>query len=134
MLDLAQNDPSVLSEAGFTFKIVLPNGVETDAELTVRGANSPVVRNHARRLYQEFKQKEQAAKRKGKEVEDLTLDEAEELAVDTAVQRLIGWKNVAEDGKELKFSKEEAARVLQKYPFIRAQVMEQSDEVSNFFR
>ena len=133
MLDLSLNDPTTKSEAGYTFKLVLPNGVETDAELTVRGESSPIVRQHARRLYQEFKTKEMQAKRRGKEVEELSLDEAEELAVDSAVQRLIGWKNLAEEGKELKFSKEEAARVLLKYPFIRNQVMEQSNEINNFF-
>lgn len=36
--------------------------------------------------------KEAAARRRGKEPEELTLDEAEELAAESAIVRIISWK------------------------------------------
>lgn len=132
MLDLSKNDPAALAEVGYTFKLELPDGTVTDAEITVRGANSAKVKNFARKLYQEFKVKEQQAKRRGKEPEDLSLEEAEDLAAETASVRVVGWKGIAEGGKEIAYSNEEAIRVLKAYPFIREQVMEASDNIFNF--
>lgn len=135
MLDLKKNDPAVKAEAGFTFNLELPDGtIAEKTTITVRGAQSPAVKNYGRKVYQEFKMKEQAAKRRGKEVEELSLEDAEELAVESAVVRVIGWSGIGEDGKEIPFSKEECTRILTAYPFIRMQVMEQSDNILNFFR
>ncbi len=132
MLDLKANDPSKQAEVGYTFDVLLPDGTKTEAQITVRGENSPVVKNHSRRLYQEYKVKEQQAKRRGREVEELTLDEAEDLAAEAAAVRIIGWKGIAEDDKEIKFSKEEAERLMKAYSFLREQVMEVSGNILNF--
>lgn len=132
MLDLSKNNPAEIAEAGFEFNIILPDGTETDAKIKVRGRNSPVVKTHARKVFKELQMKEQAARRRGKEAEDLSLEEAEELAVRNAVVRIISWSGIAEDGKEIAFSKEEAERILTKYTFIREQVMEESDNILNF--
>ena len=131
-LDLAKTNPSKLAEAGYTFTLCLPDGSETDAKLTVRGSNSPVVKQYARKVYQEFKVREQAAKRRGRDVEDLTLDEAEDLAIESAAVRLIGWEGIAEGNKDIAYSKDEALRVLREYPFIRESIMKESDEILNF--
>lgn len=132
MLDLSKNDPSKQAEAGYTFNVVMPDGTKTDATITVRGSNSPVVKNYSRRVYQEFKVREQQAKRRGREVEELTLEEAEELAAQSAAVRVIGWTGIGEEGKEVKFSKEEAERIMKAYPFIREAVMENSDNIFLF--
>jgi len=132
MFDLKKNDPAKAAEVGYTFTVVLPDGSETDAKITVRGANSAVVKNYSRRIYQEFKQREQQAKRRGREPEDLTLEEAEKLSAEAAAVRVIAWEGIAEDGKEIKFSETEAERIFKEYPFIREQVMTESDNVFNF--
>lgn len=132
MFDLKKNDPAKAAEVGFEFAVVLPDGTETDAKITVRGANSPTVRNYSRRVYQEFKTKEQQAKRRGREPEEMTLEEAERLAAETAAVRVISWQGIAEDGQEVKFSQAEAERIFKEYPFIREQVMEQSENIFNF--
>ena len=131
MLDLSKNDPATLAEAGYEFTVTLPDGTETDAKIKVRGKHSPEVKAFGKRIYNELKMKEQAAKRRGKE-EDMSLEEAEELSVRSAVVRVMGWSNIAENGQEIAFSKEEATRILTKYPFIREQVMEESDGILNF--
>lgn len=131
MFDLKKNDPAVAAEVGFTFDVMLPDGTKTEAQVTVRGSNSPVVKNYTRKLYQELKVKEQQAKRRGKEYE-MDLEEAEELSAQGAAARIIGWKGFAEDGKEVKFSKEEAERLMLTYPWLRTQVEEASENIYNF--
>jgi hypothetical protein len=131
-LDLTKNNPAVLAEAGYTFTLCLPDGSETDAKLTVRGVNSPAVKNYSRKVYSEFKMKEQAAKRRGRDPEELSLEDAEELAVNSAAVRLMGWSGLEENGKPIKFEKDEVARVLKEFPFIREAVMLQSDDLMNF--
>jgi len=72
------------------------------------------------------------AKRKGREVEDLSLDEAEELAVEAALVRLVGWEGITENGKEVKFSKEKAQEILTQHQFIREAIMQESADITNF--
>ena len=72
------------------------------------------------------------AKRKGREVEDLSLDEAEELAVEAALVRLVGWEGITESGKEVKFSKEKAQEILTQHQFIREAIMQESADITNF--
>jgi hypothetical protein len=131
MFDLKKNDPAAAAEVGYTFDVTLPDGTKAEAQITVRGANSPVVKNYSRKVYQELKVKEQQAKRRGKEYE-MELEEAEELSARSAAVRIIDWKGFAEDGKEIKFSKDEAERLMQAYPFLRDQVTENSDNIYNF--
>lgn len=132
MLDLSKNDPAKVAEAGYEFTVVMPDGTETDAKITVRGQFSPAVKAYGRKMYAEYNMRVQAAKRRGKEVEDLTLEEAEDLAVKSAAVRVIGWKGLGEGDKEIAFSKDECERILKAYPFIREQVMKESDEITNF--
>ena len=62
----------------------------------------------------------------------MTLEEAEDFSVEAATVRVISWKGIGEDGKEVPFNKENAARILKKYPFIREQIMDHSDNIFNF--
>lgn len=132
MLDLVANNPSTIAEAGYEFNVVLPDGTATDAKIKVRGENSKKVRDYGRRIFQERQMQMQAARRRGKEPDDLTLAEAEEMAVAGAVVRVMSWTGIGEAGKEIPFTEENAARVLKDYPFIREQVMEASTDITNF--
>lgn len=133
MFDLSKNNLAEIAEAGYEFELKMPgSGEPTGAFVTVRGAQSKAVKAFARKLYNEFRMKEQAAKRRGKEVEDLTLEEAEDLAAETAVVRIISWKGIADQGKEVPFTKENAIAILKEHAWIREQVMEESDQLINF--
>ena len=131
MFDLDKNDQSVIAEAGYEFNLKLPNGQATDCFIKVRGNYSAIVRQYQKKKYAEWQIKVQAAKRKGKEYE-MELDEAEELAVEAAVIRVIDWRGLSEGGKELPFSKENAERVLAKHEWIREQIQEEAGQVVNF--
>lgn len=130
--DIVKDDFSKAAELGYTFELKLPTGAPSGAKLTVIGEMSKPVKEYSRKKFAEFQQKQAIAKRKGKEVEDLTLEEAEELAVESALVRLIGWEGIQENGKDVPFSKEKAAEVLRAHPWIRDAIMQESADITNF--
>lgn len=129
--DIVKQDYSASSEAGFTFNLVLPDGTESDATLTILGDLSSTVKNYGKKKYKEITQQSKAAKSRGKEWEP-TLDEAEEMAIEAALIRLIGWNGFEEEGKKVPFSKEKAAEVLKQHSWIRDIIMTEAANVSNF--
>ena len=129
--DIELHDFTKSSELGYTFELKLPDGTDSGAKLTIIGDLSPTVKNYSRRKFQEYQQRQAIARRKNKE-EELSLDEAQEMAVEAALVRLIGWDNVTEKGTAVPFSKEKARELLTKYDFIREQVMNEAADVSNF--
>lgn len=131
--DLVKNNLSDKAEVGYEFELLIPEVKEkTGAFITVRGTQSPKVKSYARKKFAEFQQKEQVAKRKGKEVEPINLDEAEDMAIEAALVRTISWRGFEEDGKELPFSEENAKRIFREHSWIREQVLEESDLLANF--
>jgi hypothetical protein len=132
-LDLAKNNLSVAADIGFEFEVRLPSSSEpTGAFITVRGEESKTVKAFGRNKFKEFQQKQAQAKRRGKDVEDMTLEDAEELSVETAVVRVMGWRGITDNGEEVKFSPEAAAKIFKEHSWIREQVMEESSQILNF--
>lgn len=129
--DVKLMDYSAAAEVGYEFELKLPTGAGSGAYLTVIGSQSPTVKQYAKRKFQEYQQRMQIAKRKGKE-EDISLDEAEELAIEAALVRLVGWRGIEEEGKEVKFSKDKAREILTQHSWIREQIMEESEDILNF--
>lgn len=131
--DLAKHNYTEIAEAGYEFELKLPGtGEGTGVFITVRGDQSKTVKAFGRKKYSEFKLREQQAKRRGKDVDDMTLEEAEELSVESAIVRVIGWKNITENGKEVPFTKENAERIFKEYSWIKDQVMEEAGQLLNF--
>lgn len=129
--DVSLQNFSKSAEIGHEFELKLPTGAGSDAYLIVIGAQSSTVKQYSKRKFQEYQQRQQIAKRKGKE-EEISLEEAEALAVESALTRLIGWRGITEDGKEVKFSKDKAREILTEHSWIRDQIMEESEDVLNF--
>lgn len=133
MFDLSKNNLSEAAEAGYEFELRVPGtDTPTGAFVTVRGAESKIVREHARKVYSQIRMREQAMKKRGKEPEEMTLEEAEELAIDSAINRVISWRGIANEGKEVAFTKEAAASIFKEHSWIREQVMEESNLLVNF--
>ena len=133
MLDLKVTNLAESAETGYEFELELPESKQrTGGFIKVRGKLSPQVRNHAKRKYTEYTQKVQAAKRRGKDIEDLTIDEAEDSAIENAITRIISWRGIGEDGVEIPFNKENAENILRKHSWIREAVLEESDNLLNF--
>lgn len=132
MFDLSKNNLSEVAEAGYTFELKLPTGAATGVMIKVRGEESKIVKQYGRKKYAEMQMKQQAARRRGKDVEDMSLEEAEELAVEQAVMRIIDWTGLADKGKEVPFTKESATAILTEHSWIRTAVMEESNQLLNF--
>lgn len=133
MLDLKVQNLAEQSETGYEFELLYPGSKEkTGAFVKVRGAQSKTVRAYSRKKYNEYRVRELAAKRRGKEADEITLDEAEELAIESAITRIISWRGITEGGVEIPFTKENAERVLREHSWIREEVVLNSDELINF--
>ena len=131
--DLAKHNYTEIAEEGYKFELKLPGtGEGTGVFITVRGDQSKTVKAFGRKKYSEFKLREQQAKRRGKEVDDMTLEEAEELSIESAVIRVIAWENITENGKEVVLTKENAERIFKEYSWIKDQVMEEAGQLLNF--
>lgn len=130
--DIVKQDFSKSSEAGYTFELNLPTGEPSGAKLTILGDMSPTVKQYSRRKFSEFQQKQAIARRKGKDADEMSLQEAEELAVESALVRLVGWEGITEDGKEVPFSKEKAEAVLTAHSWIREAIVQEASDVTNF--
>ena len=131
--DLAQHNYTEIAEAGYKFELKLPGtGEGTGVFITVRGDQSKTVKAFGRKKYAEFKLREQQAKRRGKEAEDMTLEEAEELSIESAVIRVLGWEGITEKGKDIPFTKENAERIFKDFSWIKDQVLEEAGQLLNF--
>ncbi len=132
LFDLTKNDFGKIAESGYEFEVTVPGtGEATGAFITVRGEQSPTVKAFGRKKFTEMQMKQQQAKRRGKEYE-IDLEEAEAMAVEAAVVRVIGWRGFAEEGKEVVFTKEAAERIFTQHSWLREQVMEASGDLVNF--
>lgn len=130
--DLIKQDFNKAAEQGFTFDLKLPTGENSGAKLTVIGDMSGTVKAYSRKKFAEYQMKQSIAKRKGKDMDDLSLEEAEELAVEAALVRLVDWSGIQEEGKEVKFSKEKAREVMLAHSWIREAVMQEAADLTNF--
>lgn len=135
MFDLKKMNIADLSENGYEFELKIPEiGTPTGAFLTVKGDNSKTVRNYTKKQFEVMQSKAKQARKRGKEVEEITLSEAEDMAVEAAIVRLVDWKGIVEDGKEVKFNEENVRRILKEHPWIRQAIMDESEQLSNFVK
>ena len=131
--NVSKQDYSVSASQGYTFNLVLPDGQESDAKLTIIGDLSPEVQNYSKKKYNELNLKIKQAKGKQKEY-DPSIEDMENDAVAGALVRLIGWEGFTEGEKDepVKFSKEKAEEILRQHPWIREQIYREGADVSNF--
>jgi len=131
MFDVKAQDFSKAAAEGYTFELELPTGAPSGAFLTIIGDMSPEVKTFSKRKFKEYQMQQEQAKRRGKEYQ-LSLDDAEEANIEAALVRLIDWKGITEDGKEIKFSKEKAEEILRQHGWIRDAIIEEAKNVANF--
>ena len=133
-LNLSVLNVSEVSESGIEIELVHPaTGEGLDAWVRVRGKDSRTVQNHARKVVNDMQKREKIAKGKNKDA-DMSIEEMEMLAVERAVVRIISWRGIEEDGQPVPFTVENATRILKDNPWIREQVLENSDDLTGFFR
>lgn len=115
---------------GYSLELVHPaTGDKLGGVITIRGDESKEVQNFNRKRFQELQKRERM--NKGKST-DYTLAEIEDICIESAIVRCMGWKNIKKDGIELEFNKENAEMVFRDYPWIRNQVMEAASDLNLF--
>ena len=108
-MDISKLDVIKLSNDGYKCVIKNPKtGEDTDITVTVKGVYAD-----------KFKEESEKA------------DDVEKTA-DFLARFTIGFENVEENGKHVKFSEKEAARIYKDYPVIRGQVMAAAIDIRNF--
>ena len=130
--DIKLNNLSEKAEAGYEFEVKLPDGASTDFFITVRGNQSPKMKKYSKDLFNKMQMEELRNKRKGKGEQPIDLDEAEQTLVESAATRIVTWRGLEEDGKVVEPTPENFKRIMLEQDWIRAQVLEQSDDASNF--
>lgn len=131
-MELTKHNLSLAAEAGYEFEVCDPDtGEGLGGFITVRGARSKVVEQYNRKVANEQIRQENAQKAKGKEKIRLVEELIEDLNEMAAV-RVIGWRNITKEGVDLPFTKENAIAIFQDYDWIRAQVMEASNDSEKF--
>lgn len=122
----------------FSFKLVLPNGETSDAEITVRADNHPKVKEVGRKLFLEGEQRRQVQKRRGRKPDDAMTEEdleyLEEVGLKRAVSLVESVKGIAVAGKEIGSDSQLIAKMLQDQEWIADQIGVQSKDASNFCR
>lgn len=110
-MDISKLDVVKLSNEGFRCVIKNPKtGDDTDIVVTVKGVYADKFRDES----------EQA-------------DDVEKTA--TFLSKFtVAWENVEENGKPLKFTPENVARVYRDFPIIRGQVLAAAMDVRNFIK
>lgn len=134
MLVLSKKNLAEEAESGYEFELTDPaTGEGLKGFIKVRGDKSKVVQAFARKRVTELQKRENIARGKNKNT-DLTLDELEDMAIESAVVRIISWKDIAltEEEGPLPFTKENATTVLREHSWIRDQIMEASENLLNF--
>lgn len=129
-MELSNYNLAEQAEAGYEFEIVHPGtGEKLGGFIKVRGNESRAVQNYNRRRFTEIQKRER--RNKGKDV-DYSLDEIEDISVESAKVRVISWRNIKKEGSELPFTPENAEIVFREFPWIREQVMEASADLLHF--
>ena len=130
--DIKLTNLSEKAEAGYEFEVKLPDGSSTDFYITVRGNQSPKIKKFSKDLFNKMQMKELQAKRRGKGEQPVDLDEAEATLIESAVARIVTWKGLEEGGKVVEPTPENIKRIMQEHDWVRAQVLEESDNAANF--
>ena len=119
-----------MAAVGYALELVHPaTGDKLGGVITVRGDESKEVQNYNRKRFQELQKRDRMNKSKNT---DYTLAEIEDISIESAIVRCMGWKNIKKDGIELEFNKENAEMVFRDYQWIRNQVMEAAQDLTLF--
>jgi len=137
-LNLTKNNVAEKSEVGYEFELKTPSGENSGAFITVRGDESKAVRDYDRKKFNAYQARVSMAKKRGKDLEDFSIEEYEDIAVEDAAVRVISWKGLEEgEGKavaELPCTPENIQRVMRQHKFIRDQVREEASQLLNFLK
>ena len=132
-MELSKLNLSAAGDEGYDLVLQHPiNGDDLDGVIRVRGDKSRQIQAFSRKRVNELQRRERMQKGKGKDT-DLSIEELEQMHVESGIARVISWKNIKKDGEDLPFTKENAESVFKDYPWVLEQVLDASSNL-NLFR
>lgn len=95
-MELNSVNLAAMAAVGYALELVHPaTGEKLGGIITVRGDESREVQSYNRKRFQELQKRERM--NKGKST-DYTLAEIEDISIESAIVRCMGWKNIKKDG------------------------------------
>lgn len=136
MFDISKTNVPKAHEEGYEFEVNLPDGTPTGFFIKVRGPESKAVKDYAFAQLKEMQKRDGVLRGKNKPV-DYSPEEIEERLVNNCISKIISWRGLAdgeEKGKpiEVPFTKDFAFGFLKDNKWIRDQITEASEDVTNF--
>lgn len=132
--DLASPTLAQASEQGHTFDLMLPDGTPADVTITVRGPEAEAVRAVLKRQLAQQQSRNLMARRRGKDPDPITLEEAESDSIDLAVAHTLAWTGITENGAAVPCTPENARRLYKAQAWIRRDVIDTAAQLGNFVR
>ncbi len=124
--DLTLLDTAAKAEEGAVLDVRHPSTRETlDIKITLNGADSDTYRKASTELMRRAVRRHEKGGVLGK-------DDAVDDVVTILVACTVGWTGLAEDGKDIPFSRKDAKRLYVKYPWLREQVSTFIENRGNF--
>lgn len=133
-LDLSAFSVASQSEAGYKMPVLHPVSHEPfeGVFITVRGNESPHVQKWVRSKITARQQEEIRLSRMKKQIDPLSIAEADDYAAEAAAVRVIGWEGIEDGGKPVPFTQESAVGIFKRETWLRDQVLEASGDLGNF--
>lgn len=122
------------SEAGYTFDAQYPDGTPAGVRITVVGPDSEAAKAYATRRFAQMQSRAAAARRTGRDAEELGADELEQQMIELAATYTTGWAGVLDGGQPLPCTAENARRLYRLHPWLRSQVINEAQTLGNFVR
>ena len=132
--DIVKTNFAEIAEQGFEFELKNPlTGDGLEAYITVRGKLSPKMKKYNKSVFNKLQAKEILNKKRGKD-DRLDLEEAEQMQRDAALARIISWRGLEVDGKELGNTEEGFKQVINdpNLAWVVEQIIEEADNSANF--
>lgn len=103
------------------------DGQSTVLKLHVLGKFATAVEKSNAKFYQKFQKQAEQEKRKGNKPVSISYEEAKREDLEATMARVVGWEGVEEA-----FSEEGLRQLLTDNPYIKTDIVEFSDDLTNF--
>ena len=131
-MDFSKLDTVKAAKKTFRFEVIhLVTGEGTGAFIDVYSSESNAVHRFEDNQIINYQKRNDANKlaRKPKYIRRSDMDD---VKLESALARIAGWENIEWEGKQLEFNEENARKLLTSCPWLREQIIGNSDDAGNF--
>lgn len=103
-------------------------GKKIDVVINVYGLDATIYKRRSRDLYRAILKKSPDG------LSEISEEDDERYANRLIAAHIDGWKNIEIDGKEFKYSRENAVKLIKDFPWIKEQVKRYAEKRANFMK